>query len=360
MPLKPSTPPHLNDRKRLLALAVFIIILFSLLIAVFYKIQIVEGDRWTRVANRQHYFVINEPFLRGRFISNSSIQRAHPESEQAFVVDVLKFHLHVDPDSIPVQHHKEIATILIAMLDLPDEAKQHFREQFDYKSRNRKLMHWLDKEVRDAILNWWLPYAKMHKIPRNALFFVNDYQRSYPFGKLLGQVLHTVQNQRDEVTKQAIPTGGLELYFDHYLKGKMGKRRLMRSPRNAFETGEVISKPQNGADVYLTINHCLQAIAEEELEKGVKTAKAKGGWAVMMNPFTGEILALAQYPYFYPPDYQVYFNDPKLIEHTKVKALTDTIEPGSIFKPLPMTIALKANATLRKKGEKQSFLILIR
>lgn len=355
MPSKIPQEPNPTDRKRLLLIAFFIVFLFSLLVSQFYKIQIVEGEKWTKIANRQHYFIVNEPFLRGRFFSNTSLKRAHPEIEQALVFDILKYHLHADPDSIPQQYHEEIAKKLIAILDLPPEDHSRFREQFNYKSRNRKLAMWLEKEMRDSIIDWWLGYAKAYKIPRNALFFENDYQRSYPFGKLLGQVLHTVQNQKDEITKQAIPTGGLELCFDHFLKGKIGKRRLMRSPRNAFERGDVIAQPENGADVYLTINHCLQAIVEEELEKGVKNAKAKGGWAVMMDPMTGEILALGQYPYFYPPDYQTYFNDPQLIEHTKVKALTDTIEPGSIFKPIPITIALKANAELRKMGEKELF-----
>ncbi len=45
------------------------------------------------------------------------------------------------------------------------------------------------------------------KIVRNALFFVQDYKRSYPFGKLLGQVLHTVREDKDAKTKQSIPTG---------------------------------------------------------------------------------------------------------------------------------------------------------
>ncbi|MBN9378710.1 MAG: penicillin-binding protein [Chlamydiales bacterium 38-26] len=355
MSLKNSPKPELRDQKRLVILAFFIVFLFSVLVFQFYKIQIQQHEKWTKIANRQHYFTVQEPFLRGRFYSNTSIKRAHPENEQAFVVDILKFHLHADPDSIPQQFHNEVARNLAALLELSKEEDRHLREQFEYKSRNRKLVPWLDKESRDLILGWWLPYAKKLKIPRNALFFVHDYQRSYPFGKLLGQVLHTVQNQKDEVTQQAIPTGGLELCFDHYLRGKLGKRRLMRSPRHAFETGDVISKPQNGADIYLTVNHCLQAIVEEELEKGVKKAKAKGGWAVMMEPKTGEILALAQYPYFYPPDYQTYFNDPRLIEDTKIKALSDTIEPGSIFKPIPMTIALKANEELVKRGEKPLF-----
>ena len=117
----------------------------------------------------------------------------------------------------------------------------------------------------------------------------------------------------------------------------------MRSPRNSLETEEVIAYPENGADIFLTINPYLQAIAEEEIEKGVKRNNAKGGWVGMMDPRTGEILALAQYPFFYPPDYQKYFNDPRMIEHTKVKAITDANEPGSVLKPFTVAMALKAN-----------------
>ena len=214
---------------------------------------------------------------------------------------------------------------------------------------------WLDAETYRTVNEWWQRFAKKNKIPRNALFFIKDYQRSYPFGKLLGQVLHTIQNQKDEKTDQALPTGGLELYFNSYLQGKNGKRRLMRSPRNSLETGEVIAYPEHGADIYLTINPYLQAIAEEEIERGVKKCKGKAGWIAMMEPKTGEILALAQYPFFSPADYQNYFNDLELIEHTKVKAITDANEPGSVFKPFTIAIALKANQELIQKGEKPLF-----
>jgi cell division protein FtsI (penicillin-binding protein 3) len=214
---------------------------------------------------------------------------------------------------------------------------------------------WLDKDTHDAIQKWWEPYARQNKIPRNALFFVKDYQRSYPFGKLLGQVLHTIQNQKEEKTDRALPTGGLELYFNSYLQGTNGKRRLMRSPRNSLETGEVIDYPQHGSDIYLTINPVLQAIAEEEIEKGVVRSKGKCGWAAIMNPHSGEILALAQYPFFHPADYQKFFNDAQLIEHTKVKAITDANEPGSVFKPFTIAIALKANDVLLGRGEKELF-----
>ncbi len=351
-----NSPVTSKERRRLLWVALAIFILFSFLIAQFYHIQILEGKKWASQAQKQHFFTIKEPFIRGSFYSNPYIKKGHPTCPQRFVIDVPKFHLYADPESIPSYLKDEVADQLVARLALSISERLQLRQQLDKPSRSRKLAMWLDKETHQNLTQWWQAFARQNKIPRNALFFVKDYQRSYPFGKLAGQVLHTIQSQKDEKTGQAKPTGGLELYFNSYLQGKNGKRRLMRSPRNSLETGEVIAYPEHGADIYLTINPFLQAITEEELEKGVKKAKGKAGWAAIMDPRNGEILALAQYPFFYPPDYQTYFNDPELIEHTKVKAVTDANEPGSVFKPFTVALALKANQQLQQRGEKPLFL----
>lgn len=340
-----------KDRGRLVLLALGIFTLFSLLIFQFFKIQILDFEKWSSVAKRQHYFVINEPFVRGIFWSNTSIKQGHPEEPQKFVFDIQKHHLYIDPYSIDEEYRDTIAEKLYTFLDLSENQEKTLREQFNRKSRSRKLEMWLDLELKEKILQWWLPFARKHKIARNALYFVIDYKRSYPFGKLLGQVLHTVQNQRDEVTKQALPTGGLELTFNERLKGKLGKRRLKRSPSHYFETGEVIDPPENGEDIHLSINHFIQAITEEELEKGVKHCNAKGGWAVMMDPYTGEIFALAEYPFFYPSRYPEYFNDKEKMEYTKVHAITDANEPGSTMKPITTAVALLANQELQRRGE---------
>ncbi|MFI0434128.1 MAG: peptidoglycan D,D-transpeptidase FtsI family protein [Parachlamydiaceae bacterium] len=348
-------PVTTADKFRLLWVALLIFILFSFLIAQFYHIQILEGKKWAQKALKQHFFFIKEPFIRGAFYSNPYIREGDPPKPQRFAIDVPKFHLYADPESIPLEFKNEVSDQLSLILSLNQGDCLQLAEQLQKKSRSRKLAMWLDKETYRAINQWWQPFARQNKIARNALFFVKDYQRSYPFGKLLGQVLHTIQNQKDEKTGRALPTGGLELYFHSFLEGTNGKRRLMRSPRNALETGEVIAYPEHGADIYLTINPFLQAIAEEEIEKGVQKSKGKGGWVGVMDPYTGEILALAQYPFFYPPDYQSYFNDPKLVEHTKVKAITDANEPGSVFKPFTVAIALKANKELISQGKKELF-----
>ena len=354
MPLS-SQPVSSDERKRLVLVAVFVCILFSLLIFRFYQIQIVEGAKWTKIALAQHQTILIEPFRRGSFYSNTSLAQGHAEDEQPFVIDIPKFHLMIDPDSIPILSKDRMAQELFQQIGFDANQRKKMRLEFDRKSRCRKICMWLDREQRDRIQLWWNDFATKEKIVRNALFFIPDYKRSYPFGTLLGSVLHTVQEEKDPNTFQSLPTGGLEMMFNSYLKGKSGKRQIVRSPRHPLDTGKVLVEPENGADVYLTINHYLQAIAESELAKGVQAVKAHGGWAVMMDPKTGEILALAQIPPFNPARYSDYFNDPKLQEHTHIKAVSDCFEPGSIFKPITVAVCMKANAELKKKGKKPIF-----
>jgi cell division protein FtsI (penicillin-binding protein 3) len=352
---RPGGAPLLAVRKRLVWVSLFVFALFCCLIVQFFKIQIIEGEKWARQARAQHQLVVTEPFKRGLFYSNTAIKLSHPETPQAFVIDVPKLHLYADPSSIPLECRDEVAGKICSLLNIQGAEAQKLRQQFDRKSRSRKLALWLGKEQCDLLNQWWFQYARLKKIVRNALFFVQDYKRSYPFGKLLGQVLHTVREEKDAKTHQLIPTGGLELVFDKILQGKEGSRLILRSPRHPLEMDKILSHPQDGADVYLTINHYLQAIAEEEVCKAVKNSNSKRGWAILMEPRTGEIWALAQYPYFKPEDYRDYFNDPKLSENTQVKAITDPYEPGSTMKPLTIAIALKANAELKKQGEKPIF-----
>ena len=345
----------LKDLKRLLVVAVFIFFLFMLLVVQFYRIQIIDGDKWRKVANQQHRLSVIEPYHRGVFYSNSSLRPGHPENPQPLVIDVPRFHLYADPFSIPPAHHGKIIQVLQQITGIADREVTKLKTNLAKKSRSRKLVLWLKPEARDAILKWWQPYAKSHKIPRNALFFVQDYKRSYPFGKLLGQILHTVRSERDPSTKQCIPTGGLEHSLNKYLKGEDGRRIILRSPRQPLDMGEIVKEPKHGSDVYLTIDRHLQAIAEEEIEKAVKQAEAKSGWAIMMDPYTGEILAWAQYPFFEPARYSDYYNDPKKQEATVISGITVPFEPGSTAKEMTIAVAMKANAELKKQGKPPIF-----
>jgi cell division protein FtsI (penicillin-binding protein 3) len=347
--------PWLVAYKRLVWVFGGMFFLFSILILRFFHLQIMEGEKWEKMARTQHQLLITEPCKRGVFYSNTALKKGHPENPQTFVIDILKFHLYADPKSIPIAHRKEITDKISGICLLNRGETEKLQEHLKLNTRSRKLAMWLSQKQKNTLQEWWFSFAKTHKIAQNALFFIQDYQRSYPFGKLLGQVLHTVRQEKDQRSQKTIPTGGMELFFNTILQGKEGKRYILRSPRHSLETAEIIAEPENGADIHLTINHHLQAVAEEEIYKAVKLANAKSGWAVLMEPHTGEIWALAQYPWFDPRECQKYFNDENLIEHTKVKAITDPFEPGSTMKPLTVALALRANLELQRQGKPALF-----
>jgi cell division protein FtsI (penicillin-binding protein 3) len=344
-----------SRRRRLTALSLVTLSLFSFLLVQFYKVQVIEGERWAKAAERQHRLAVIEPFRRGLFYSNVAMKAGHPEELRPFVVDMPKFHLYADPEAIPSSYRSAVAQKLGEILRLQSGTRDKLGRQLEKKSRSRRLVMWISPAQQEEILQWWNPFARRHHIPKNGLFFVQDFQRSYPFGKLLGQVLHTVRDDRDPATGESIPTGGLELTMNGFLKGKSGRRIIVRSPRHPLDTGDVVIQPEHGADVFLTINHYLQAVAEEEIEKAVKKSRAKGGWAILMEPNTGEIWALAEYPWFDPSVYRNYFSDPKMEERTKVRAITDPYEPGSAIKPITLAICLKANLELQKRGKPPLF-----
>ncbi|MDJ0652196.1 MAG: penicillin-binding protein 2 [Simkaniaceae bacterium] len=344
-----------RDFRRLLLLALMILMLFCFIIFQFYNLQIIEGAKWEKQARAQHQFSVVEPYKRGRFIVTNELKEGHPGRETALVFDVKKCHLFIDPLSIPEEYREDIARKIEEHLSLDWKEKNFIRKQFDKKSRSRCLKMWVTEKEKKNLLSWWRPFARWKKIPSNALYFEEDYQRAHPYGKLLGSVLHTVRDDRDIETKKAVPTGGLELTCDAYLQGNPGKRLFLRSPGQALEEGLVVNHPEDGADIYLTIDHYIQAIAEEEIERAVKTVGAKSGWVVLMNPNNGEIYALAQYPFFDPSEYRTYYNDPKLLLATKVRAITDCFEPGSTMKPISVAIALMANHELMRQGKKPIF-----
>jgi cell division protein FtsI (penicillin-binding protein 3) len=344
-----------HDKKRIYAIALGLFLLFSIAAGRYWYIQVSEEGLWTKRADRQQHRVVQEGFRRGTIFANSALIPHRVADPQPLVIDVQKYHLYIDPLMIPEEAKKEMARHLLAVTETKECDKKRFITSFFRQSRSRKIASFLGSEQRDAIILWWQDFAKKHQIVRNALFFVDDFQRSYPFGPMLGQVLHTIRGGKDEKTMQGVPTGGLELQYNKYLQGKPGKKILAHSPRHVLEMGTIVECPQDGADIYLTVNHELQALMENELAMGVEKAQAKGGWAIMMDPYTGEILACAQYPFFDPRRYSDYFNKPELIEDTKVKAITDANEMGSMMKPITIAIALKANKELKKRGEAPLF-----
>ena len=128
---------------------------------------------------------------------------------------------------------------------------------------------------------------------------------------------------------------GLEFTYDSQIRGKAGTVLVQTDARNrAFARFE--RPPTTGSTVELTIDEYLQHIAERELHAGVIENSAAGGTAVIMNPHTGEILAMANEPTFNPNAYREF--DENLRRN---RAVQDLYEPGSTFKVVTVSAALE-------------------
>jgi len=129
--------------------------------------------------------------------------------------------------------------------------------------------------------------------------------------------------------------GGLEYTYDAQIRGKAGTVLVQTDARQrAFARFE--RSPTTGSTVELTIDEYLQHIAERELRAGVAENNAAGGTAIIMNPHTGEILAMANEPTFNPNVYREFEDSAR-----RNRAVQDLYEPGSTFKVVTVSAALE-------------------
>jgi len=162
----------------------------------------------------------------------------------------------------------------------------------------------------------------MQKADMRGIHFEQDAIRIYPNGQILGHVLGFLDHDNNGVQ-------GVELTMESQLRGRDGYRFIERD-----RTGREImlyrgqeEGAENGLNVRLTIDMGLQAIVEDELETAFRDLKPDMAVAVMVDPKTGEVLAMASRPCFDP-------NNPgtALAEQMKNRAIIDMVEPGSTFK----------------------------
>lgn len=160
---------------------------------------------------------------------------------------------------------------------------------------------------------------RIRKLNVKGFGFVPEAKRFYPRGTLASHIIGAVGGENQ-------PLEGIELKYDKYLRTSGGKVKVARDA-----SGKVLSTGLNmetkGNDVILTIDEGLQYIVEKELDKAMAAWRSVAATAIMMDPFTGEILALAN-----RPTYDL--NDISGANRHEVRnrAITDIYEPGSTFK----------------------------
>ncbi len=138
----------------------------------------------------------------------------------------------------------------------------------------------------------------------------------------------------------AVGLDGVEKYYDNYLRGKEGLI-YYRKDATGRKRGRIQNKGNDAVDGYnvqLTIDFGIQSIVEEELVKAVEQWQAKSAVGIVMNPNTGEILALANIPTFNPARYSEYSD-----QERKNRSIAEVYDPGSTFKAVTLATAIELN-----------------
>ena len=212
----------------------------------------------------------------------------------------------------------------------------HEKYVFLIKHADALAMHKMDGAIEEVMKvdKFIAKKNKQKKMIPQCFEKVTMSKRYYPLGKIGAQAIGYT-----DIDNRGIE--GCELFFDNELSGRDGRARQMKDAGGKSESfiAEPIVSVHDGLDMVLTIDWRIQEIAEEELEAGVETAKAKAGYVIVLDSETGEILALANVPRFDP-------NDPASFNSGDANArrnrlVTDMLEPGSTFKIVAFTEALE-------------------
>lgn len=163
---------------------------------------------------------------------------------------------------------------------------------------------------------------KINDLKIDGIYLMKESKRYYPYNTLLSHTLGYVG-----IDNQGL--SGLELQYDKYLIGKDGMIKYTSDGKgNRLNNLEVYEQPQDGMNIYLTINIDIQLAVERELENVMNKYNPDAAWAVVMNPNNGEILAMASSPTFNSNNYKEY--DLETINRNL--PIWKNYEPGSTFK----------------------------
>lgn len=163
------------------------------------------------------------------------------------------------------------------------------------------------------------------------VFLVKESKRYYPFDTFMSHTLGFVG-----IDNQGL--SGLELEYDKYLTGKDGAIKYYSDAKgNKLKLNEVYEQPQSGMNVSLTINYEIQEAVERELDNAVTKFNPDNALALVMDPNSGEILAISSRPNYSPTNYKDYTNE----EINRNLPIWATYEPGSTFKIITLAGALE-------------------
>lgn len=178
----------------------------------------------------------------------------------------------------------------------------------------------------------------LKKVKLKGIDYTTELSRFYPYGKFASQTIGFVGFHDQNVSTKSNGQYGLEKYFNDILAGKEGYSQGQKDAKgqSIFSKKGNQEEPENGADLYLTLDYNVQFQAEKIISEYCEKLKAEKGVAIVEEVSTGKIKALANWQNFDPNAYW----EEKTLNIFQNDAVERVYEPGSIFKPITFAIAL--------------------
>ena len=302
---------------RLRVIAMVFVVFGALLVLRLVQVQILDHPRFEAEARDAHFWAQQISGPRGAILDRNGLP---------LVTGVDTFEIHVDRDAweLDLGNERQAVTELARLLGVEEQTI-------------RAIVG--SGGGRDVLLALNVPFGLGESITAEGLPGVKVTPaslRRYAEGGLASQLLGFVGRDNQGLA-------GVEFDFDAILAGSPGLLVFERdSIGNPIPFGAQAQEPtEAGADLVLTIDKGLQRIAEQHLAQALEDTGARGGTILMMDPNTGDILAMASAPTFNVTELNL--ADPSIdLSLIRNRAVTDLYEPGSVFKVITMAAAIDA------------------
>ena len=292
-------------RRRLETVAAFMVLGLALLMIRAVDLHWLQGDALKARADRQQFrqYSVNAP--RGPIVDRN--HRVLSESIEVPSVGALA-------EEFPAELLPKVAEVLQQTPSgLADKLKQ--RQGFVWLARQ------MTPTQAETIEQMNIPGVRIE----------HEWKRFHPLGPETGHILGFVGLDNHGLE-------GVERSFDAFLQGVEGLRVVQRDARGlALPGSKWLQQPKMGQELALTIDANIQSIAYTALANGVHKSEAKGGSVIVMNPYNGEVLAMASRPGYNPNNFR--HHKPG---QWRNRAITDVFEPGSAMKPFTIAAALES------------------
>jgi cell division protein FtsI/penicillin-binding protein 2 len=295
-------------RRRVLAVAVVFASWVTAIEARLVYLQVYRQADLSARAERQQRRTIEVPAKRGEILDRQGRVLAYSVGADS---------IYAVPPEI-VDPNRTIAALCGVLRDCTRE----FRAGVLERMRKQRAFVWVRRQVSPE------EARGIEALHLEGIGLLKESRRFYPSKAIAAHVLGYVGLDNTGL-------GGIELAYDRFIRGRPGTALVQTDARrHAFSRTE--RPPTTGSSVELTIDQVLQWVAERELKAGVRERRAASGTVIIMDPWTGEILAMANVPTFNPNK----FGGAKPAE-LRNRAIQDIYEPGSTFKVVTASAALE-------------------